>query len=164
MSTELNAPLPIPEQVIVGSGSYTVPADRYGFLSMSVSSVCYAYCRDIISTTGTWKFTATADGSSNNNHQYIKEGDSITVQASNPSGSTGGSGGSAIRVGSGYHRILINGVAVCVAHSRSAASMQNSSNSTWPNVTTSHTGQAGWSLALYRIPKNNLPTGLAEGE
>jgi len=128
--------LQIPEQLIVGTGSYVVPVNRYGFISMSVS--CSARGDNGDTNNNSSGAGASGGSSSNANHQYITEGTVINTSNSYPSASYTGSFGNPQRV-DGHSRVQLNAVA-------------------------STTGWAAWSLSLYRIPKANLPVGAAEGE
>lgn len=172
MSTEVLAPLAIPEQVVVGSGSYTIPADRYGYLAGSCSFTGLAYGPELLNNS--FNTTATfvnpdyqGSSSANNNQQWVKEGDTITVSSNFPNrtvsiGSFSGTYVGGVNSLSGYYRILLNGQVFCVASASARATTSISNGFATLKVT--FDGQVGWSVSLYRIPKANLPTGLAEGE
>ena len=137
--------LPIPEQTIVGTGSYIIPANRYGFISMSTTNGSSSAQSGYSGTGGIFGGAGNASGSSsaNSNHQWVSAGDSIT---------TANSAGS-------YSDININGVTVCTSSSTSSATMLGLATSV-----SSSRGKVGWSVALYRKPIGNLPEGAAEGE
>ena len=172
MSTISKNILPIPDSVVVGSGSYTIPADRYGFLSASCAITGMGRTQDGVNSGTNLNYQLTAQdlsnaSNSNSNHQYIKEGDSITVSSNLPNRSQAGGGFSgsyyvSTNSLSGYYRVLLNGTVFCIAFAsaRSSFTIANQLASAHVNFD----GQVGWSVSLYRIPKNNLPTGQAEGE
>lgn len=172
MSTEVLAPLAIPEQVVVGSGSYTIPADRYGYLAGSCSFTGLAYgpegLNSTFNTTANFYYPDYQGGSSaNSNQQWVKEGDTISVSSNFPNrsvsiGAFSGSYVGGVNSLSGYYRILLNGQVFCVAFASARATSALANGFATLYVT--FDGQVGWSVSLYRIPKANLPTGLAEGE
>lgn len=174
MSTELISPIPIPEQTIVGSGSYTIPANKYGFLNANVNASAVgwfgqssiAYNNDF--TIG--HLTSTGDGNGSRSSsavsapvsQYLVEGDTITTQTNLPSTSYAG-GSSRVSISNysdAYTRLLINGTIVAEA-SVGASSSTYSVNGWYSGIRCN--GRVGWSVALYPIPKNNLPDEMKEG-
>lgn len=160
MTTLARSIMPVPDQIVVGSGSYVIPANRYGFISMTTSSSAAGY--GITSNNDGGVVAAGCSGGSNSNHQYLKAGTSISVQSSAPSGTTNAGSGVATRATDGYARILIDGVVCCVSNSSSASSSYRASNTNL--AYTQHFSSVGWSVSLFRIPKANFPVGTAEGE
>lgn len=158
MTTEVNTTLPIPEQVIVGSGGYTIPENRYAHFQANVSGTWYRNGSQAgVGSSGAYVPTS----ASNSCKQWLKEGDSIDVQTSFPTltdpndANTG-----AVNGATAYTRIRVNSTPVCIAH----FGIITHSVGTAVYLAAQSTGEAGWSASLYRIPKANLPTGLAEGE
>lgn len=151
--------LAIPEQVIVGSGSYVIPEDRYGFLSMSTSVGARADNGD---TNNNGSGAGASGGSSaNSNHQWVTAGDILNTSNSYPSASYTGSFGTPSRIHA-HSRVQINTVNVCVSYASASGGKMASATTGYSNASSS--GFASWSLSLFRIPKANLPVGAAEGE
>ena len=149
----------IPEQVITGTGSYVIPANKFGFISMSTCSagVGYAYGPGVWNSGDGWGLSGSGSGNANANHQWLTEGDSITTQVLAETFA-----GNSIQTNrQGYARVLINGVNACVSASRSGAG--GASQSGIGNVIMIHSSDVGWSVSLYSIPKNNFPDELKEG-
>jgi len=138
MSTEVNAPLAIPEQTIVGTGSYTIPANRYGFISMTTSKAQTHV--GVYSGGGGF---GNGNGSANSSSQWIVAGDSITTTTA---------------------QVNINGVPACRSISSSATIIWPGVNPGGTAYGSSANNSQSWSVSLYRIPKANLPVGTAEGE
>lgn len=159
MTTLASSSLPVPDSLVVGGGSYVVPVNRYGFLSMSASSAIAtgAYVNSAGSPLG----GAGGGGSSaNNNQQWVTPGTSISVSSSFPA--AGPSQGASRLNATSFARVLLNGQATCVSYARGEVGGTPGWVSSF--LFYSSTGEAAWSLALYRIPKGNLPIGAAEGE
>lgn len=69
-----------PESLVMGTGSYTVPAGKFGYISMSVSS-SKAYSWAALNVGG----QGNGGASANNNGQWIIAGTNITTSAANVS-------------------------------------------------------------------------------
>ena len=156
MTTEVLAPLPIPEQTIVGQGSYTVPANNYGHFQANTSAVGYTSS----TTNGGSSGGVMGTGTANSCHQWVKEGDSISIGASFPSGGGTNSGQGFYNVfTNGYSFVYLNGLPVC----NSFAGVGSHKNSSGVNENYNITGTYAWSVSLFPIPKENLPDELKEG-
>lgn len=160
MTTEVNTTLPIPEQVVVGSGMYVVPANRYGFLQANTAIAGRAGTSAQATTSG----SASGSASANSANQWIKEGDTVTSLFLLPNAS------GAIQVSpsntppvvaEGFTGIYLNGTAFCISY---ASVSSHFYGSTTVDYTYTFGGNYAWSISLYRIPKANLPDGTAEGE
>lgn len=165
MSSIFKPILPIPEDVIVGSGSYTIPANKYAFFQAFAT---VAGSKDSSASTSqdngdsTYPFAA-----ANNCSQWLVAGDSITVSSTFTTRAGGASWGttsvnsnpvSATVVAS----ILVNSTIICQANGTQYTNNASSVNAgTFCQI--GSTGAVGWSAALFPIPKNNLPTQLIEG-
>lgn len=156
MSTEMTMPLAIPESTVVGTGSYSIPADKYGHINMTSSSTSVVKHKHTGSG-GTNSQGASA--SSNNGSQWLVAGDSVSTSNTAPSTTITTTSTSASIIA--YARVLINGTTNCGARSSIGGGTDLSSGSPTVNLTSSV--EAGWSVAIYPIPKNNLPTELIEG-
>jgi len=155
--SSLGGILPIPEQTIVGTGTYVIPANRYGkFCGNTSASVAG---NSYLNGTSTGGVSGLGSGATSNSHnQDLVAGDTITVSNTAPSGSNASANVTSFLA---YARILINGTPVCLAYARGAV------GSTWNTVmfrVWSSSVVSGWSVALFRIPIGNLPQGAAEGE
>lgn len=141
MATISKTILPIPESVVVGSGSYTVPSNKYGFLVANMAATAAGHYSTAI---------ASASAASNSVEQWLAAGTSITVSTSAP-GATGVS--SAVNW-TAYAQLGINGTTVGIAKAQgyllgASSGLNYASNA---NV--------GWSVSLFPIPVNNLPDSL----
>lgn len=154
MTTEVLAPLPIPEQTIIGQGSYTVPANKYAFLTATAS------CGGSAGQTGQnfGSPSGSAGGTSNHNSSWLVAGDTVSISNSFPNSSGSGSGSGQTVITSGYAFVLLNAVVFCVAYMAACSG-------TFNNVIYRHffTGSSSYTLSLFPIPKNNLPDKLKEG-
>jgi len=161
MTTLTSSALPVPDQVITGSGSYTIPANRYGFINMSSSITFYksGQTNNYQGVTPTPATTAT----SNQGTQWLVSGTSIDTSNSFPGLNQTNNGNQGSFTGtSGYARVRINSQPNCISYGGIAIGLAayNSGTKTIGNST----GASGWSVSLFRIPKGNLPSGAAEGE
>lgn len=174
MTTVTNPVLPIPEDTIQGSGSYTVPANKYGFLSANTSFAAAGWVgsgstdyqnatRNMGSSLGSSDpFAISASASANNSTAWLKEGDLINSTSLTSTGATNSSSSAYIGFYTeGYNAIRVNGNDFCVSRAAGGYMKAASNGFTWTGVRA--TGRAGWSIALYPIPKNNLPLHLIEG-
>lgn len=159
MTTEVIAPLPIPEQVVVGSGSYTIPANRYGFLQ-AFSTIA---SRGATWGGGTNSGMVGPTSNGNDASQWVTEGDTITSSGSHPSGSGSYSNPAfAAPINTfGYSQVSLNGNPFCYSLAGISSHFYGSAT---VNYSYAFDGTYGWSVSLFRIPKANLPTGAAEGE
>ena len=167
MSTEINAPLAIPEADAQGFGSYTIPANFYGHLVACAASTSGPYMQSAnTATTFTLQGSggASSAATTSNNSQWVRAGQSITVQSSVKSYSTSRTsiGGIQANTYNSFYRIYLDGVDFVSAWSN--AQIHSYNYSQFINMGVISGGTYGWHVALFRIPKNNLPTGLAEGE
>lgn len=137
--------LPIPESVVVGSGSYTVPANKYGYFSGSARSTVA-----IVSYNATTSGGTSAVGC----EQWLAAGSSISVSTTAPNGSFGAASGSGWSSFSASAYIQIGGVSVVGSVSRGYNFWQTQSNFYASDAS------VGWSVALFPIPIDNLPTAL----
>lgn len=156
--------LEIPETTVQGTGSYVIPANRYAELSANSSHAATGY--GLNQSSPSVIFTAAGGSSANENKAKLVAGDSITTNSSVPTGTQSQNSGSVarlVRQTSGYHRVLVNGVPFCVSYARGSGSIC-APNFNQSEVGTAHSGEVGWSVSLFRIPKANLPQGAAEGE
>jgi len=130
-----------PTSVVTGSGSYTVPAGKYGHLQANATVGTGA------SGTGSSTNSGAAGGgggSANSSSQWIIAGDSITTISSYPNiGPTLFNNFSA-STASAYSRVLLNGSNFCTASSSS-----QSMGYSYRAVTSS--GALGWSVALFDV-------------
>jgi hypothetical protein len=160
MTTEVNTVLPIPEQVVVGSGMYVIPANRYGYLHANTTVAGRAGT----SAQGTASGSASGSASANSAGQWVTEGDTVTSLFLLPStsGALQVSPGSVGPVLSeGFTGIYLNGTAFCISY---ASVSSHFYGSTTVDYSYTFGGNYAWSVSLFRIPKANLPTGTAEGE
>lgn len=173
MTTITKTILPIPEQVIVGSGSYTVPANKYGFFQGNVSVTGHSWA----SNTSNGYNTASAlsdryfsqDGNrqgtagANNATQWLVEGDTISVSSNLPSVQSSGSTNTWLFANyrDAYARILLNGQPI--VNARAAASISGRVNGSTVYGGYTFIGFTTWSVSIFPIPKNNLPDALIEG-
>ena len=142
MATLNKSILPIPESVVVGTGSYTVPANKYGFL--------YGSCTASIGMTGN-NYQSSASASAVSINQWITAGTTIATSTSAPAGTYSGASNAQIAVAS----ININGTSVCVSRA-----LENFYSTSAGSAGYSSTAVVGWALAVYPIPINNLPASL----
>lgn len=148
--------LEIPVSVTVGSGSFTIPVDRYGLIQMNTAISMAVYYKHESSSNPP---VFSGSGGNNSGQQKLVSGNSISTSSSTPSASS-----SATSFGVNNHaesRILINGIKVCIAKCG-----MGTATSAIGGDSAAMNSQAlkGWSVSLFRIPKENLPIGLAEGE
>ena len=157
MTTEVQNILPIPSYVAVGSGGYTVPANKYGYAQYAASSCTYkAGDNTGIGNGGSGQPSArgSVSATANNGQQWLSAGSTIAIVHSHPAkanpydGNTGSAFGLA-----GYSAVLVNGVHVCMAYAGAFGSFIGTSTFTFFQMT----GNAGWSVSVFDIPKNNLP-------
>lgn len=139
--------LPIPESVVVGSGSYTVPANKYGYFSGSARLAMGM----VSSYTNT---PITSDSAAVACEQWLCPGTSITVSVSAPSGTLGTSGTSGISTVGASASISINSVAVLGVVTRFYTWWNNNQNYYQTD------GGAAWCVTLFPIPIDNLPASL----
>ena len=173
--------LPIPEQTIVGTGTYVIPANRYAYFCANVASTTWGWSgqtshynstsespSDYFHSANAGGPTRSASASTNNHIQTLSAGDTITVSETsvtsqidhNPAGYARWA-----NYGSTESRVLINGTSVCMARSSGSCftGYNNASSSGYYTGVKGYNTQ-GWSCALYRKPIGNLPEGAAEGE
>lgn len=141
MTTEVQQILPIPETVVVGSGSYTIPANKYAFISMSVTSARSIawHARSSINTDNISGGGASASATSN--EQWITAGVTISTAQS-----------------TGYCFVRLNGVSVC--NSQSSVTNMGTGVVGAAYQTQANAQTVGWSASIFPIPKNNLPNEL----
>lgn len=145
MATISKTILPIPESVVVGSGSYTVPANKYGFLSGSAAT----------SATGVPGGSTLSAGSAaavSNIYQWLTAGTSITTSGSSASAS----GVTSETYSTSTATISLNGTTATQSHARAFTVGQGS-----PYTAEIYGGYTvAWSVSLFPIPVNNLPDSL----
>jgi hypothetical protein len=152
MSTEILYNTPVLESLTVGSGSYTIPANKYAHVSMS-SSITFSGTNLPLARRIGYGDSAT----SNNNEVILIAGNTITVASSFPSvyhasdGNVGRVSGAV-----GYSIVYVNGVPLCPSY----AGVQVCSYGTQVGDTSLSTGALGWQASIFPIPKNNLDTNL----
>lgn len=131
-----------PEQIVTGTGTYVIPAGKYGLLTMNTSVAASARAASQNAASN-----SNGSGSSNSVQQWVVAGDTITTQTSFPSISisTANSGNNVIA----YTKVLINGTVVCSSHAGMAAQTTSSGSPTTGNGAS--TGDASWSFAMYSI-------------
>ena len=153
--TPNNSALPIPESTVVGTGTYVIPANRYGFLNMtaSVSSYSHGYSQNVGCGGG-------GGGAASNGSQWVLSGDSITTGSSHPTSTTSAATSPVAAEGNSW--VFVNGAVNCAASAGAGSSTVSSGGPFYAAAGTA--GYVGWSVALFRIPKANLPVGTAEGE
>jgi hypothetical protein len=145
--------LGIPESTVVGAGTYVIPVNRYAFLNMTCSSAAYA------TTYGQQSNAGSANASANSSNAWLVSGDTITTSQSFPTfDSTGTANTNELAATT---LILVNGQVACAARSGIIAPY-NSGQAL--SARGRSTGNLGWTVSLFRIPKANLPVGAAEGE
>lgn len=137
--------LPIPESVVVGSGSYTVPANKYGYICFSSRSTIGAVVNLNFSS-----YTSAADSG----NQWISAGTSISTSVSAPTGTFGVSGGATYTFEASA-TVSLNGTSVNGALTRAVVYSSNTLGSLY-----SSNAAASWSVSLFPIPIDNLPTAL----
>ena len=152
MSTEINAPLAIPESVVVGTGSYTIPANKYAFVS-TASTVTFYRNGTAVSGLGQ-NSRGSISASANSNQHYLVAGNTITTSTSFPTVNHVNTSGSAGLFGAVASAIVnVNGVNSSPSYAGCffAASGYNTTITIFNS-----TGTRGWSAAIFPIPKNNL--------
>ena len=158
--TPNNSPLPIPDQTVVGTGTYVIPVDRYADINMTSS---HSATGSVSTTGGNGNMSQTGTGTANNALIKGVAGDSITVSSSSPAISSLTTTTEKISNTSGFHNVLLNSVVQCTSYG-SVHLANSSSGNLAHRHQASQVGASGWSVSLYRIPKSNLPVGTAEGE
>jgi len=159
MTTLASSSLPVPEQVIVGTGSYTIPVNRYAYANLT-STVTWAG-QDASNLNVNSLMSLGTSSTANKGGQWLVAGNTLSTSNSFPTdqmtyaGNVGATGGQYA-----YARVLINGTDNCASWAGCSSFNRGTSTST----VLRSTGAAGWSASLYRIPKGNLPSGAAEGE
>ena len=162
MTTLASSTLAVPEDVIVGSGSYVIPANRYGHFNATASMAASSVGTPAAENNGS---TGTGSGSASatNCTQWVTEGDSITVASRTQSTSSSSTASNVSTTNYHYRIINLNGIAQAAAYASHSAMTAGGSGVSKGCIGNAQ-GTFGWSVALYRIPKANLPTGAAEGE
>jgi hypothetical protein len=151
MSTEINAPLAIPESVVVGTGSYTIPANKYAFVS-TASTVTFYRNGTIINGFGQ-SSRGSISASANSNQHYLVAGNTITTSTSFPTvNSSNQSGGGYIYGAVASAIVNVNGVNSSPSYAGCFMTASTNASITIFNST----GTRGWSAAIFPIPKNNL--------
>lgn len=165
MSTVFKNILPIPYDTIFGTGSYVIPANKYAFFQANASLSTAPFwanspsqynsgainynppiVQDVVSTSNTSSI-----------QQWLVAGDSITVASNLPvytSINTGG--GYIVNYTDIYIRILVNSVAICDV--RGSIHYAITTNNHYHGYKSN--GAGAWSVALFDIPINNLPSEL----
>lgn len=144
MATISKTILPIPESIVVGSGGYTVPSNKYGFL-VGTAAV------DAVGVPGAANYTASSSAAVAEIHQWLPAGTTISVTGTSASAS----GITSQTYSRSTATISLNGTAA--AGSRAAAFSTGYSTATG-SISGGYT--IGWSVALFPIPVNNLPASL----
>lgn len=141
--------LPIPESVVVGSGSYTVPANKYAFLSASTAA-----SQGGVSSTN----MASSSATTNTIEQWLSAGSSISTTSSAPSALTGG--GLLANVSAANYTasatLQINGTTISAARAQGYLYATTSGSQTYYLTSAS----VGWCVSLFPIPVDNLPASL----
>ena len=168
MTTEVQQILPIPEDTIQGTGSYTIPANKYAKVTACVSSQSngwiglnnhYNTANQMSSGSSTFGHSINATTDSNTGEYDLVEGDSITVLSNTTDVSTNGN-----NYTDNYAAFRVNGTVVLRASSGASASWnRNSSGGSQMYVGVRTNQVIGWNASIYPIPKNNLPNELIEG-
>ncbi len=154
MSTISKTILPIPESVVVGSGSYTVPANKYGYFQAFTALTLAADVQ--ISSTGD---CANSTAATSDSAQWVVAGVTISASATTVTDPSLTSGTAYVNSDS-QNSVSLNGQAVVGCYIRTFA--QRSSTGTYSPLIRS-ASLSGWSVSLFPIPKNNLPASLIEG-
>jgi len=152
--------LPIPESTVGGSGGYTVPANKYGHI-VAVTSHSAAGAAYFTAANAMQYFSTNSSGGacSNTCSQWVVAGDSITTVSVAPTGSSGGTY-YAVRTTNGWNGVLLNGIYLSVSHATAASAITGYGGTVSITAYTLHSGSHAWTVALYPIPKNNLPSEL----
>ena len=134
-----------PESVVTGSGGYTIPAGKYGYLQMA-STVTW-YRSGSQTNIGTGSSDILSSNSANNSaHQWVSAGTSISTSNSFPvwtkpsDGNTGAVSGSLA-----YARVGINGQFTCPSYAGVFGRTFDTNSFTYANST----GEANWSVSIY---------------
>lgn len=139
--------LPIPESVVVGSGSYTVPANKYGYFQGFSSSTALASP----APSGLEGAVAAVSGS-----QWLISGATIQTSTTTINDVSSGTGTAFINYDV-LAQITLNSVVILGATNR--CTYQQNSTGNMIRVIRGF-GSAGWSVSLFPIPVNNLPASL----
>lgn len=154
MSSIFKPILPIPEEVVVGSGSYVIPANKYAYFQAHTAAAA-AGSNDHNGAGGS---VGTSGGASCAIEQWLIAGSSITTTLTTASAST--SSNDATITSTSDARVSVNGTIICSAIVACRVGTSGSANTT---AAISGSSRAGWSAAIFPIPKNNLPSQLIEG-
>lgn len=153
MSTILKSILPIPESVIMGSGSYVIPANKYAYINANTSTATYGLVASVQLDYG-----ISVSASANRANQWLVEGDTVNTQASYPAATRASGGG--VSGNLAYSMVTINGSVFCT--SNAGGGFATNTSLFGVNALAS-SGYTAWSVSLFPIPKNNLPSQLIEG-
>lgn len=137
--------LPIPESVVVGSGSYTVPGNKYACLQF-FSAVHTVFA----STTGA------NHSSSTSATQWLAPGTSVSAATQNLTNVTLGTSTGSFYEGESFAYVTVNGTYTSFDRSRPGA--LGVAGGTVLQVRCY--AVAGWSISLFPIPVSNLPAEL----
>ena len=164
MATISSGRLPIPESTVVGTGMYTIPANKYGYLQMNVSGTSRPHNGPSAGGNATMSEQYTGGGGHNTAEQWVVAGDVITTVVLNPT--TSGINlplGNNFLANFGYARVLLNAVIVCDCYF--SGCMEVSANIAGANggFYMYSSATSSWSVSLFPIPINNLPDELIEG-
>ena len=154
MTTEVIAPLPIPEQTVIGQGSYTIPANKYALLTgnTAVGGACTSYNPSFGSA------PVSVSGSANTVQNWLNAGDTISTDLALPN-VTVTMPQDSNNSQTGRSNVLVNGIVFCSTYVNSVTGQGNGSG-THRHV---YDGAVSWTAAIFPIPKNNLPDALKEG-
>jgi hypothetical protein len=144
MATIAKNILPIPESIVVGSGGYTVPANKYGYLS--------ACARTAISISQSQAPVQSVSAAAATLEQWIPAGTSMSTSTAAPSGASG------LTTHVSYvssASLNIDSLAVLGVVARAALYTGGGGSNSLASTST-----VGWSVALFPIPVNNLPASL----
>lgn len=169
MTTEVQNILPIPSSVVVGSGSYTIPANKYAHFQANTSCTTMGWLGNSSGYNSTSNISNTApaisqnaSASANSCSQWVTAGTSITISATNNTSQILASTTSAIQTANysdNFNAVRLNGVSVCISKSSGGASIFNNFSQT-RYVGSRSSGNHNWSASIYDTPINNLPTEL----
>lgn len=133
--------LPIPESIVVGSGSYTVPSNKYALFSGSgfASALAISGSQSVTPSTPSMGYATQA---------WISAGSTISTSVSSTNTTTN----LGFNRYSAFGVININGQAVINARVRMG----------WYSNVADITSEAsvGWCISLFPIPVDNLPASL----
>jgi hypothetical protein len=160
MSLELQRPLEIPESVVVGTGSYTIPANKYAKISVSNATASYQSFNGVASgTIDAPIFTPLhVNANTNNNSIIANAGTTISTALTPPpfyaalTGLGGFFGSIAIYA---YTRVNIDGQAASISYS-GYTNLAGGGASNSMQFALAY----GWQASIFPISKINYAAGV----